>query len=218
MKLYPGILFAILLWKYGRKSLLPLLVINVGLFLVLGIKPVMEFFARLGPYSLDPFITVKNSSAASFAAHLINQGVSLDRDSLTAITTAIPLLIWLGSAIYLYKKGFSNLGVLWYFTISFAPMFALPSVSHDYKLVILSVPLLLALFRLAQIYAQTGSTSVAIVIILFMSTALFIHRSLFDSTILVFQNKYCAILMFQILSACGMYMDFSFQKTDILQS
>lgn len=215
MKLYPGILFAILLWKYGRKSILPLLVINIGLFLVLGIKPVMEFLVRLGPYSLDPFISVKNSSAASFAAHLILQGIPLDRDLLTGILISIPFLIWLGSAFYLYKKGFSNLGVLWLFAISFAPMFALPSVSHDYKLVILSAPLLLVLYRLARIYTQTGSTSVAVIVMAFMVTALFIHRSVFDSSILFLQNKYCSILAFQILSACGMLMDFSSQNTDM---
>lgn len=218
LKLYPGILLFILLWKHGRKSLLPLFAINSGLFLVLGIKPMVEFFLRLGPYTLNPVISVKNSSAVSFAAHLVSLGTPLDKNLLTWILAGIPLLIWLASTIYLYKKGFSNLGMLWYFIISFAPMFALPSVSHDYKLVILSAPLLLALLRMTYIYAQTGSISAAIVIILFMATALFIHRSFLGTTILYFQNKYCAILVFQILSACGMYLDFSLKKTNMLPS
>jgi hypothetical protein len=212
LKLYPGILFVILIWKYGFKSLIPLLSINAGLFLVLGFDRMVEFFAQLGPYIQNPFITIKSSSAVSFAEHLILQGVSLDKSLLTWIFTTIPILIWLGSVLYLYKKGFSNLGMLWYFVVSFAPMFALPAVSHDYKLVILSVPLLLALFRMAETYAQTGSVSAAIIIILFMVTAIFIHRSVFDSTILFFQNKYCSILAFQVLGAWGMCTDFSSQK------
>jgi hypothetical protein len=212
LKVYPGILFAILIWKYGLKSLIPLLVINAGLFLSLGFERMLEFFAQLGPYISNPFITIKSSSAISFAEHLILQGVSLDKNMLTGIFIAIPILIWLSSALYLYKKGFSNLGMLWYFVVSFAPMFALPAVSHDYKLVILSVPLLLALFRMTETYAETGSASAAIIIILFMVTAIFIHRSVFDSTILFFQNKYCSILAFQVLGAWGMYTDFSSQK------
>jgi hypothetical protein len=212
MKLYPGILLLLLFWKYGLKSLIPLLVINAGLFLSLGIEPMVEFFALMGPYIADPFITVKNSSAVSFAEHLVFQGVTLDKGLLTGIFTAIPVLIWLGSAIYLYKKGFSNLGVLWYFVVSFGPVFALPSVSHDYKLVILSVPLLLALFRMAETYTRTGSASAAIIIILFMVVAVFIHRSMFDSSILYFQNKYCSVLAFQVLGEWGMYTDFSSQK------
>jgi hypothetical protein len=212
LKVYPGILLAILIWKYGLKSLIPLLAVNIGLFLSLGFERMMEFFAQLGPYISHPFITVKSSSAISFAEHLILQGVSLDKNLLMSIFIAIPLLIWLSSAIYLYQKGFSNLGMLWYFVVSFAPMFALPAVSHDYKLVILSVPLLLALFRMTEIYTQTGSASAAIIIILFMITAIFIHRSVFDSTILFFQNKYCSILAFQALGAWGMYTDFSAQK------
>jgi hypothetical protein len=218
LKVYPGILFAVLIWKYGLKSLIPLLVINAGLFLSLGFERMVEFFAQLGPYISNPFITIKNSSAISFAEHLILQGVSLDKNLLTRIFIAVPALIWLGSALYLYKKGFSNLGVLWYFVVSFAPMFALPAVSHDYKLVILSVPLLLALFRMTETYAQTGAASAAIIIILFMVTAVFIHRSVFDSTILFFQNKYCSILAFQVLGAWGMYTDFSSQKKQIFNA
>jgi len=212
LKVYPGILFIILVWKYGLKSLIPLLVINAALFLPLGFERMVEFFAQLGPYISNPFITIKNSSAISFAEHLILQGATLDKILLSRIFMAIPVLIWLGSAIYLYKKGFSNLGMLWYFVVSFGPMFSLPAVSHDYKLVILSVPLLLALFRMTEVYSRTGSASAAVIIILFMITAIFVHRSVFDSTILFFQNKYCSVLMFQILGAWGMYTDFATQN------
>ncbi|CAG0992672.1 hypothetical protein ANRL3_02885 [Anaerolineae bacterium] len=212
LKVYPGILFLLLIWRYGLKSIVPLFIINIGLFLSLGFDRMVEFFAQLGPYVSNPFITVKNSSAISFAEHLILNGVSLDKSLLTGIFIAIPVLIWLGSAFFIYRKGFDNLGVLWYFVVSFGPMFALPAVSHDYKLVILSAPLVLALFRMAETYARTGSALAAIIIILFMVTAIFIHRSVFDSTILYFQNKYCSVLAFQILGAWGMYTDFSSQK------
>lgn len=204
LKVYPAILFFIPFWKYGKKSLLPLLSINLGLFFIIGPINAIEFIKTITIYMQEPFLWVGNQSAISFAM-LFNHAVS----RWTAVQIPywffafLPIAIWMVAAFIAFRRKFNHVNVLWVYAISVPVMNLLPGTSHDYKLVLYYAPLVIALYLLLADLQKTGRILNLIIISCLMATSLVLSTSY--TLLPVFMgNKYPFGLILQILFLLSM--------------
>lgn len=159
MKVYPAILFVLIVWKHGRRSLLPLGVVNAAFLLCLGPYNA-KYFLWLLVFVVrtpTPWLGMSNHSAAAFA-NFVNE--SLGTMGLVGLPVLlfylVPIGLWAIACLRLVRRGFSNEGAVWLFLMSVPLMNVIPTTSHDYKLVLLGAPVAIVCFYLAWEYASSG--------------------------------------------------------------
>ncbi|MCX6071616.1 MAG: glycosyltransferase family 87 protein [Chloroflexi bacterium] len=199
LKVYPAVLFLLLLWRHGRKSLVPIVVINAAFLLCLGPGPAQHFIETLSGVAASPGVWVGNHSAASFAQML--NGFIGERGGPaipSVILYGLPLMIWLATVWVLLRRKYSEFGAVWLFASSVPLMNLIPSTSHDYKLVLLSAPFAMLLVFLLEHYVVSGQRlplaqiAVACVLLVFLSVSYVMLPS-------VLGNKYPFIIGTQAL-------------------
>lgn len=178
LKVYPAVLLLLVFWKHGRRSLVPILVVNTAFLLCIGPGPALHFIERLTGVAATTASWVGNHSAASFG-QMVNG--FLGARGLPPIPGGVflapPVLIWLGSLVVLFRRGFSGHGAVWLFAVSVPLMNLVPSTSHDYKLVLLGAPFAVLLVTLLEDYVRSGrwlplaQLSVACGLLLFLSVS-----------------------------------------------
>ncbi len=198
LKIYPAVLFVLLLWKHGWKSLLPVFVVNLGLLFITGPANVGYFLGMIIPYSGNPFIFVGNHSAVSFASY-VNHFLS-SRASITIpafLFLLVPLLVWGVGAFILWKRKYSPLNAVLLYMLSVPLMNLIPSTSHDYKLVILSSPLAICLYFFYLDFVQTRKWADILSLAAVMGLLVLLTRSY---TLLpqILMNKYPFIFLLQV--------------------
>ncbi len=157
LKVYPAVLFPLLVWKHGWRSLLPIVVVNAVLLFCLGPGPALHFVETLSAVAAYPDVWVGNHSAASFGQML--DGFLGERWGLAipgAALVVLPLAIWSSAAFVLVRRGYSATGATWLFAMSVPLMNLIPSTSHDYKLVLLGAPFAMLLTFLLEEYVTSG--------------------------------------------------------------
>jgi hypothetical protein len=209
LKIYPAILFFLILWKHGSKSILPLLVINLLLLFITGPVNAIEFMKTITFYTLDPYLWIGNHSAVSFNYYL-NQ---YTREYLGILLPGwifflAPVLLWMVGFVGIGKRNFDPLKSVLLFTLSVPVMNLLPTVSHDYKLVLLSSPFLILLFtyliELEHAPSRFAAYKEVLKIILLMLLMFVIGRT-YVYTHPILKNKYPLILFFQLLTLLEIY-------------
>jgi hypothetical protein len=210
LKIYPAILFFLILWKHGSKSILPILVINLLLLFITGPVNVIEFIQTITFYTLDPYLWTGNHSAVSFNNYL-NQ---YTREYLGILLPGwifflAPVLLWIVGFVGIGKNNFDPLKSVLLFTLSVPVMNLLPTVSHDYKLVLLSTPFLILLFtyliKLEHAPSRFAAIQEVLKIILLMLLMFVIGRT-YVYTHPILKNKYPLILFLQLLTILEIYL------------
>jgi hypothetical protein len=199
LKVYPAVLFPLLVWKHGRRSLLPIVVVNAVLLFCLGPGPALHFIETLSGVAASPGVWVGNHSAASFSQML--NGFLGERWGLAipgAALVILPLAISLASAFVLFRRGYSASGATWLFALSVPLMDLIPSTSHDYKLVLLGAPFAMLLTILLGEYVTSGRR-VALAQIVGACGLLILLSVSYTSVPPVLGNKYPFILGAQLL-------------------
>jgi hypothetical protein len=157
LKVYPAILFVLVVWKHGWKSLLPLAVVNLALLLSLGPANVRPFLGLVSGAVTHPKLWQGNHSAAIYAvtvnAVLAARGLS---PVPALLFYAVPTAVWAFGCFHLIRRGYSDAGAVWLFALSVPMMNLIPATSNDYKLVLLGAPLAVAFFFVVQQFASTG--------------------------------------------------------------
>lgn len=204
LKIYPAALFLALFVKHGKKMLLPSLAINTLFLLSLGFKNAYLFIGVIIHYTLTPVnIWIGNHSGFSFAELLYGAYPTLDTyiSSLRLIFTIIPILIWALSSLLIIKYHKNEMRSVYLLMVAVPLMCLIPTISHDYKLIILSVSFLILLsILIIKIYRDSkfwDYFQLLLVIIL----ALMIGRSynVVPDASLFFNNKYPTILLLALL-------------------
>jgi hypothetical protein len=197
LKIYPAVLFVLLLWKHGWKSLLPIFVVNTLLLFISGPANGIEFIRVIIQYSNSPYIAVFNHSAASFGSfvnnHLINSFSLMIPPILFVLA---PVLIWVVGAYVLWKRKYSSINAVLLFLVSVPLMNLIPSTSHDYKLVILSSAVAICVYFLCLGFASTGKWRYIFQLVALMTIMYFITRS-YTMLPTMLASKYPFILMIQ---------------------
>jgi hypothetical protein len=199
LKVYPAVLLLLVFWKYGRSSLVPILVVNTAFLLCIGPGPALHFIERLTGVAATTASWVGNHSAASFGEMANGFLGARGMPPVPGVVfLALPVVIWLGSVAILLRRGFSGHGAVWLFAVSVPLMNLVPSTSHDYKLVLLGAPFAVLLVTLLEGYVRSGrrlplaQVAVACSLLLFLSVSYVELPS-------VLGNKYPFILGVQAL-------------------
>jgi hypothetical protein len=198
LKLYPLILLPLLVWRHGRKSWVPLIVVNALMLLCTGPANALNYIKVIVNYTSRPFLWVGNHSAASFGA--LANGYLADRVGWQIPVAAFyagPILIWLLAAAVLWRKGFSPLGAVFLFAISVPLMGVVPPTSHDYKLVILGAPVAMVLLILIADFGRSRRWIDIIQIAVVMTLMLVLTRS-YAMLPTLLGNKYPFLLALEL--------------------
>ena len=145
VKIYPAILLVLVIWRFRWRSVLPIVVSLL----------VLAFIA--GPANLQTFVTylrtavatgagswVGNASAQSFAWFVNALGPWYLPHLPAGVLLAVPVALFLLTAALLWRRSDGAATALMA-CATFPPMFLVPTISHDYKTVILAGPILVLL-------------------------------------------------------------------------
>ncbi|PKO08076.1 MAG: hypothetical protein CVU40_17365 [Chloroflexi bacterium HGW-Chloroflexi-2] len=150
LKIYPAVLFLLLFVKHGRRLFFPAITINLIFLFILGPRMAFDFLQTLtsgsgiGAGIGNRWTWVGNHSAYSFADTLARESsnYSLNLYILWPIFTLIAIELWF-AATYILFKNFSSQNAVLFFMVSISIMDLVPTISMDYRLVILSSAALL---------------------------------------------------------------------------
>lgn len=203
MKVYPIFLFAVLHLVNRSRIVLPAIVLNVALLLVAGPANALGFLGNVLYRSSHASLGVMNNSGFAFAVTLAQSfSPGASAAAATAILfTLIPLAIWAAAWFALVKIPNRQRAALSAFMITIPLMEVFPSVSFDYKLVILSTGILILLSKILmrmvdhQEFADLGQLLVLSLV------ALWIGRSylLTPASLTLIQSKYPCVILLEVL-------------------
>jgi len=203
LKIYPAALFLLLFIIHGKNVIIPTLVTNLILLLSLGFNNALLFVHVMINYVKDPLIWVGNHSGAGFAEKLYNYLPILQNQfgQLKPIFTIVPILIWAASCYIIIKNLSGNFRNIYLFIVSVPLMCVVPTVSHDYKLVILSSGLLIFLGLLSYKIICSSKLWDYLQLITVLLLFFFIGRSFaYNEGLLNFlSNKYPLIIIFSLI-------------------
>lgn len=146
-KIYPAALFAILFFKHGKKMIFPTISVNIALLLVLGPKFALGFINALTSGSGDGggignrWTWIGNHSAYSFSESLLRSYPDLPPYSffiLWGIFLLLPTLFWALAYLKIVRKMYTPQNAVMLLMVTIPFMESFPTISMDYRLVILS--------------------------------------------------------------------------------
>ena len=206
LKVYPAVLLGIPLWRHRWRAVLPILAINLVLLFWFGLDRGVEFLQGLYVYSRNPYIWVGNHSAVAFS-DLVLKPMLIPRFGEKAaglfsafLTLGLPCGLWVHGAIRLVRRGFSPRNATLGFALSVPLMCILPSVSHDYKLVVTVVPALVALVFFCDRFVSAGGWSNAVGVIATLVCLVVIAQSVLFPPVFFTANKFPLLLILQGLT------------------
>lgn len=207
-KIYPIVLFPLLLFKHGKKLILPAILVNVVFLLCLGPNMAWAFIQSMtsggeGVGIGNAWSNVGNHASYSFTMGIDKTGgkyLSGTFFVIWAITFLVPLLIWGITAIAIVLKKFTFPNAVLFFMVSVPLMSLLPTVSMDYKLVIFGAVIILLLGLIFKQFLQKFTWFDLIQIVLLIIVLLMMSRSYaFIAKDLVFiRNKYIWVLLLEV--------------------
>jgi hypothetical protein len=156
LKLYPAILLALLFWRYRMRAVVPVVVTNAVLLLVAGPANTWRFLAWLTKTAPGPRIATFGEMGASGTAAIQRSTTSWAPSWIAAPLFAVPVALWLATAIIVMRRGWSPRRAVVLAAASVPPMAVLPTLSNDYKLVLFVFPLAVLVVALARPGAERG--------------------------------------------------------------
>lgn len=210
IKVYPAVLFLLLIWRFRWKSILPLVVCNLILALSAGPRNLTNY-VHSGTRSMAQGADwVGNSSAHSFSTWVTWLRPSYLLQLPVSLLIAIPLVVLALTAGRLWSRRDHSATVLM-FCAMIPLMCAVPSVSHDYKVVLFAGPAVLLVALLLRHVGRGTAESwwmlLTLLLALFMIArapgqlvdySVNVERFIWPA---VLMNKYPAILLFQCVVA-----------------
>jgi hypothetical protein len=198
LKLYPGVLLVLLLWRYRWRAVIPALATNAVLLLIAGPRNLLD--------------TVSGQAAVEGASRAYwwgNHSAAAIADVLREVTPwtppwvfwpllLVPLALWATTMAYLMRRGWSARRAVLAAAACVPVMSVAPGISHDYKLVILVFPLVV----LAAAVSTMGGRRTLVWSLLFgllaWATIMLARSSLVIAPSLQ-ASKYALIVLVQVL-------------------
>lgn len=209
LKMYPAALFIVLLYKHGRKMIIPSMLVNGIMLLSLGYKNAVWFIEIMIDYTLAPEVWVGNHSGFSFANYLMEKLPDLVIYSavLKNLFSFLPVILWVISIYYCAKHLKQDVGFVLLTMTSIPLMCTLPTVSHDYKLVVLHPAVLMFVSLLVYKIILSSRLWDYLQLIFVMVLSLLISRSyvIIADPYWLISNKYPLILLLSIMMLVNIY-------------
>lgn len=214
-KIYPIVLFPILLFKHGKKLLLPALLVNLAFLFCLGPKMAWEFIQGVtsggqGAGIGNVWAGVGNHAAYSFSIGIdttSGQFLSETFFIIWGITFLIPFLVWAITAISIFLKKYSTHNAVLFFMICFPIMCLLPTYSIDYRLVIFGIAIVILLGLIVKHFVQKFTWFDLIQVVLLAGVLLMLSRSAahIDENLVYIRNKYVWILLLEVFMSVNIF-------------
>lgn len=210
LKVYPAIFLLVPLWQHRWRAVVPCSVVNCAMLCSFGFTRAVEFLTGLYHYSMNPYFWPGNHSAACFINEVLEYHLrghlseSLVHPTAILIAVGIPLALWLHGTIRLMRVGFGTWPVLLWAALSTPIMSIVPSVSHDYKLVIMALPAFMCLVHFAVRFVHHGERLPALAMVATLVAMVFIARSVLYpgvsliSGVWTIGNKYPIVVLLEL--------------------
>ena len=141
LKLYPGVLLVLLLWRYRWRAIVPALVTNAVLLLIAGPRNLLNTIkGQASVESVSRPYWWGNHSAASLSVVLRQLSASWPSWIYWPLLL-VPLVLWLATMVLLVRRGWSARRAVLAAAACVPVMSVAPAISHDYKLVVFVFPL-----------------------------------------------------------------------------
>ena len=183
LKVYPAIFLLVPLWQHRWRAVVPCIVVNFVMLFSFGFTRAIEFLTALHHEAMNPYIWHGNSSATCFIKQLLEPqlrgylSTSLVHPVAILIAIGIPLGLWLHGTIRLMRAGFGIWPVLLWAGLTTPIMCIVPSISHDYKLVIIVLPAFICLVWFALRFVRHGERLPVLALVATLGAMVFIDRS-----------------------------------------
>jgi hypothetical protein len=181
LKVYP-VFFVVMFindwrdWRNNIRRVLGLGILNFGLLFVLGYNLFLDFIGRITEYQLSESSRYENLSIKGFAYYLSNDVFEITKTNLFASSGNAETFFWflLGLCFlivvgYSYFRNTRGLNPYLLLTCTIAALI-IPSISNDYKLSLLIVPMALVLGCLPELQ-NPRKKAFSILLIIFASLA-----------------------------------------------
>ncbi len=204
LKIYPLVLFPLLLWVHGVRCLLPFAAVNAAFLSVLGRGRIREFVEGISVAVNNPATWTGNHSAAVFTRTVLEPS-RLAFPGAATLLALVPLALVAAGALVLWRRGRTPVNLLLAFALAVPAMNLVPATSHDYKLVLLWAPTAILLLGAVLDWVVAGTARPAVTIaILLVLTALLSHGYTIVAPYVVAEpawlaNRYVWILLLQLL-------------------
>ena len=154
--MYPAILLVLLFWRYRLRAVVPVVVTNAVLLLIAGPANTRRFLEWLTKTAPGPRIATFGEMGASGTAAVQRATTTWAPSWIAAPLFAVPVALWLATAIILMRRGWSSRRAVVLAAASVPAMAVLPTLSNDYKLVLFVFPLAVLAAVLARSGAERG--------------------------------------------------------------
>ena len=206
LKVYPAIMASLLLWRYGLRVLLPLLALNVALLFSFGPYYALQWMSCLAiPNALKEVTGLGSHSAMSFFACVV-EGSMFAPAWVGTTLLCIPLVLWLSGFLIVFSNGWSARNAMLLFAVSVPIMNVVPSVSWDFRLVILYPVIALLIYSSLHDYVHHGRRTGLLFGATVMLVAIFLGRPTLPAQCLWLSNKYLFVIALQLLSVLAMLL------------
>jgi hypothetical protein len=140
VKAYPGVLAVVLLWRYRWRAVVPLLVTNLVLLLSAGPGNVRRFVVRRAQLETSTFPRGWVNDSSWSLAHTLHD-VNSWPSCLWLVFFGSSVLLWIATLVVVMRRGWSARRAVLVSAACIPVMCTFPSISNDYKLVLLLFPL-----------------------------------------------------------------------------
>jgi hypothetical protein len=140
IKAFPGLLAVVLLWRYRWRAVVPLLVTNLSLILSAGPGNVRHFVERRAWLETSTSSRGWVNNSAWSLAHTLH-GVSSWPGAIWLVFIGSSALLWLATLIVVMRRGWNARRAVLVSAACIPVMCTFPSISNDYRLVLLVFPL-----------------------------------------------------------------------------
>ena len=140
IKAFPGLLAVVVLWRYRWRAVVPLLVTNLALVLSAGLGNVRHFVERRAWLEASTSSRGWVNNSAWSLAHTLHE-VSSWPSAIWLVFIASSALLWIATLIVVMRRGWSARRAVLVSAACIPVMCTFPSISNDYRLVLLVFPL-----------------------------------------------------------------------------
>lgn len=198
LKLYPAVLVVLLLWRYRWRAVLPVAVCTLAVMLIAGPANLRDSFATLNTLQSNQASLGWSNHSSAAVAQILQNITGWAPSWIGYPLLLVPLALWACTLVILVRRGWSDRNAVVAAAACMPLMSVVPSISHDYRLVLSVFPIAVLAAVLATMEREPGAVwivlfgALAMVMILLARSSLVVVPSLQSS-------KYAMLVMVQVL-------------------
>ena len=198
LKLYPGVLVVVLLWRYRWRAVLPLAVTTLAALLIAGPANLAHSFTTLQALSTSGKAEWWGQDSATAMTHVLRDHTHWAPSWIFWPLIAVPLGLWATTLAVLVRRGWSERGAVLASAACVPLMAILPPVSNDYKLVLCVFPLAVLAATVSALRREPPIAWIVVFAALSYAT-IFLARSTILVAVSLQGSKYTLLVLLQVL-------------------